>query len=82
MDSTQTNIMNHFKSDEPLPLAEQNSLDQAVLKAWVAAGIPFSDFSQNSTTGDFLADQVSSIIEKVGLEKFAAFVTDSGSNCH
>lgn len=42
MDSTQTNITNHFKSDEPLPLAEQNSLDQAVLKAWVAAGIPFS----------------------------------------
>ncbi|PKK59685.1 hypothetical protein RhiirC2_871196 [Rhizophagus irregularis] len=44
--------------------------------------LKLKDFSQNSTTGDFLADQVSSIIEKVGLEKFAAFVTDSGSNCH
>ena len=42
VDSTQTNITSHFKSDEPLPLAEQNSLDQAVLKAWIAAGIPFS----------------------------------------
>lgn len=33
MDSIQINITNHFKSDEPLPFAEQNSLDQAVLKA-------------------------------------------------
>lgn len=41
MNSTQTNIMNYFKSDEPLSLIEQNSLDQAVLKAQVAAGIPF-----------------------------------------
>jgi len=41
-DSAQTNITSHFKSISPLPLAEQNSLDQAVLKAWVAAGIPFS----------------------------------------
>ncbi|CAB5210216.1 unnamed protein product [Rhizophagus irregularis] len=44
--------------------------------------LKLKDFSQNSATGDFLADQVSSIIEKVGLETFAAFVTDSGSNCH
>ena len=42
VDSTQTNIKSHFKNDELLPLAEQNSLDQAVLKAWVTAGIPFS----------------------------------------
>ncbi|GES83049.1 ribonuclease H-like domain-containing protein [Rhizophagus clarus] len=49
-----------FKNDEPLPVAEQNSLD--------------------STTGDFLADQVSSIVEKTGVEKFAAFVTDSGTD--
>jgi BED zinc finger. len=43
IDPTQTNIAtSHFKNDEPLPLAEQNSLDQAVLKAWIAAGIPFS----------------------------------------
>jgi hypothetical protein len=42
VDSTQTNITSHFKNDEPLPLAEQNSLDQAVLKAWIAAGIPYS----------------------------------------
>jgi hypothetical protein len=42
MDSTQTNITSHFKNDEPLPVSEQNALDQAVLKAWVIAGIPFS----------------------------------------
>jgi len=41
-DQTQTNITSHFKSNVALPLAEQNSLDQAVLKAWVAAGVPFS----------------------------------------
>ena len=40
-----------------------------------------NDYSQSSTTGEFLADQVSSVIENIGLEKFAAFVTDSGSNC-
>ncbi|GES96156.1 ribonuclease H-like domain-containing protein [Rhizophagus clarus] len=164
--SMQTNITGHFKNDEPLPIAKQNSLDQAVLKAWIAAGVPFSviknpfiidlfmrlnskyvppsrttlsgrilmeeanktktkinkifeqsenltlsidrwtslthnsiynyivttpdrqkfllelkDYSQGSTTGDFLADQISSIVEKTGVEKFAAFVTDSGSNC-
>src|SRR6266542_1028313 len=41
-----------------------------------------NDYSQNSTTGEFLANQMSSIIENIRLEKFVAFVTDSGSNCH
>ncbi|GES75052.1 hypothetical protein RCL_jg13116.t1 [Rhizophagus clarus] len=36
------NSTSHFKSDELFPLAEQNSLDQTVLKAWIAAGIPLS----------------------------------------
>jgi len=43
--------------------------------------LELKDYSQGSTTGEFLANQVSSMIEKVGLEKFAAFVTDSGNNC-
>ncbi|GBB92451.1 hypothetical protein RclHR1_20050001 [Rhizophagus clarus] len=42
VDSMQTNITGYFKNDEPLPIAEQNSLDQAVLKVWIAAGVPFS----------------------------------------
>ncbi|GES99414.1 ribonuclease H-like domain-containing protein [Rhizophagus clarus] len=44
--------------------------------------LELKDYLQGSTTGDFLADQVSSIVEKTGVEKFAAFVTDSESNCH
>jgi len=43
--------------------------------------VKLNDYSQGSTTGEFLANQVSSIIENIGLKKFAAFVTDSGSNC-
>jgi hypothetical protein len=42
VNSTQMDITIYFKSAIPLPLAEQNSLDQALLKAWIAAGIPFS----------------------------------------
>lgn len=35
----------------------------------------------NSHTGEFLASEISNIIEKIGLDKFAAVVTDNASNC-
>jgi hypothetical protein len=35
----------------------------------------------DSHTGEFLASEISNIIEKIGLDKFAAVVTDNASNC-
>ena len=34
-----------------------------------------------SHTGEFLASEISEIIEKVGLDRFATIVTDNTSNC-
>ena len=34
-----------------------------------------------SQTGEFLASEISGIVEKIGLDKFAAVVTDNASNC-
>jgi len=34
-----------------------------------------------SHIGEFLASEISDIIEKIGLDKFAAVVTDNASNC-
>jgi hypothetical protein len=34
-----------------------------------------------SHTGEFLASEISEIIEKIGPDKFAAIVTDNASNC-
>ena len=39
------------------------------------------DYSSNSHTSEFLTEEISSIIEKLGSEKFAAIVTDNASNC-
>ncbi|CAB5381551.1 unnamed protein product [Rhizophagus irregularis] len=37
----QTKIVNHFSSDNPLPLEISSRIDCSLLKAWVMAGIPF-----------------------------------------
>ena len=34
-----------------------------------------------SHTGEFLASEISNIVEKIGLDKFTAVVTDNASNC-
>jgi hypothetical protein len=34
-----------------------------------------------SHTGEFLASEISKIVEKIGLDKFTAVVTDNASNC-
>ena len=39
------------------------------------------NYSSNSQTGEFLANEISTIIENIGSEKFAAIVTDAGSAC-
>ena len=43
--------------------------------------ISLKDYSLESHTGEFLASEISKIIEIVGKEKFAAIVTDSAANC-
>ena len=35
----------------------------------------------DSHTGEFLASEISDIIEKIGVDKFSAVVTDNASNC-
>ncbi|CAG8509789.1 5923_t:CDS:2, partial [Gigaspora margarita] len=40
--------------------------------------VALKDYSNSSNTGKFLA---SAVVTSIGLEKFAAVVTDSGSNC-
>jgi hypothetical protein len=39
------------------------------------------DYSSDSHTSEFLTEEISSIIEKLGSDKFAAIVTDNASNC-
>lgn len=38
------------------------------------------DFSGEHHTGDFIASEIKSIIDKIGSQKFKAIVTDNGSN--
>ncbi|GBC49556.1 ribonuclease H-like domain-containing protein [Rhizophagus irregularis DAOM 181602=DAOM 197198] len=40
------------------------------------------DFSDESHTAEFLAQQIQLIIEEIGIQKFAGIVTDAGSNVH
>jgi len=40
--STQTQITNHYSSDQSLPKSVVDRLDKKILKAWVMAGIPFN----------------------------------------
>src|ERR1044072_8076356 len=40
--STQSQITDHYSSDQSLPKSVVNRLDKKVLKAWVIAGIPFN----------------------------------------
>ena len=42
--------------------------------------VSLRNYSLESHTGDFLASEISSIIETIGTEKFAAVVTDSAAN--
>ena len=39
---TQTQITDHYKSDQSLPKFVVDQLDKKILKAWVMAGIPFN----------------------------------------
>ncbi|RIB11952.1 hypothetical protein C2G38_2202073 [Gigaspora rosea] len=43
--------------------------------------IALQNYSSNSHTSEFLAKEISDLVEKVGSEKFAAIVTDNASNC-
>jgi hypothetical protein len=40
------------------------------------------DFSSESHTAEFLAQQIESVLKDVGIQKFAGIVTDAGSNVH
>ncbi|CAG8730997.1 41909_t:CDS:2 [Gigaspora margarita] len=44
--------------------------------------IVLKDYSSNSYTGEFLTNEISNIVEKLGSDKFAAIVTDAASNCN
>jgi hypothetical protein len=39
------------------------------------------DYSSESHTGEFLIEEISKIIEKLGSDKFATIVTNNASNC-
>jgi hypothetical protein len=39
-----------------------------------------SDLSNDSHTGDYLAEKIDEILNKVGPEKFSAIISDNGSN--
>ena len=43
--------------------------------------IALRNYSKELHTGEFIAREISDIIECVGSEKFAAIVTDAASNC-
>ncbi|RHZ51352.1 hypothetical protein Glove_480g14 [Diversispora epigaea] len=43
--------------------------------------IALKNYSSRSQTGKFLANEISTIVENIGSEKFAAVVTDAGSAC-
>jgi hypothetical protein len=42
--------------------------------------IKLSDFSSDSHTGDFIAEKIEEIINRIGPSKFGAIVSDNGSN--
>jgi len=44
--------------------------------------VGLKNYSSYSHTGEFLANEISNIIEKLGSDKFAAVVTDAASNCN
>jgi hypothetical protein len=44
--------------------------------------VSLKNYSTRSHTGEFLANEISNIIEKLGSDKFAAVVTDAASNCN
>ncbi|CAG8822959.1 35297_t:CDS:2 [Gigaspora margarita] len=44
--------------------------------------IVLKDYSSNSHTDEFLINEISNIVEKLGSDKFAAIVTDMVSNCN
>ena len=41
-----------------------------------------NDFSSESHTAEFLAQQIQVILEEIGVQKFVGIVTDAGSNVH
>ncbi|RHZ69728.1 hypothetical protein Glove_279g1 [Diversispora epigaea] len=43
--------------------------------------IALKNYSSRSQTGEFLTNEISTIVENIGSEKFAAVVTDAGSVC-
>ena len=43
--------------------------------------VALCNYSMESHIGEFLATEISEIVEKIGLDKFAAVVTDNASNC-
>ena len=43
--------------------------------------VSLRNYSKESHTGEFLASEISDVIEKIGLDKFAAVVTDNAANC-
>jgi len=43
--------------------------------------VALCNYSMESHTGEFLASEILEIIEKIGVDKFAAIVTDNTSNC-
>jgi hypothetical protein len=43
--------------------------------------VSLRNYSKDSHTGEFLASEIADVIEKIGLDKFAAVVTDNASNC-
>jgi hypothetical protein len=55
LNSTQTQITDHYLSNQPLPKSVVDKLDQKILKAWVIAGIPFNVI-ENPFVLDLLKD--------------------------
>jgi len=44
--------------------------------------IALNNYSANLHIEEFLANEISTIVEKVGSDKFAAVITDAASACH
>ena len=49
---------------------------------WKEYLVSLKNYSTRSHTGEFLANEISNIIEKLGLDKFGAFITNAASNCN
>ena len=43
--------------------------------------VSLRNYSKESHTGELLASEISDVIEKIGLDKFAAVITDNAANC-